>query len=101
MTNAVIYSVSEGIADIVLTRPPVNALDLATVREIIAALRRAAADTEVGAVVISSGTPRQPPSVPPDMASDTIHFDPAQPCACCATCSTPRPGRRSLPTCWR
>ena len=59
MTNAVTYSVSEGIADIVLTRPPVNALDLATVREIIAALRRAAADTEVGAVVISSGTPRR------------------------------------------
>lgn len=59
MTNAVTYSVSEGIADIVLTRPPVNALDLATVREIIAALRRAAADTEVAAVVISSGTPRR------------------------------------------
>ena len=59
MTNAVTYSVSEGIADIVLTRPPVNALDLATVREIIAALRRAAADAQVGAVVMSSGTPRR------------------------------------------
>ena len=59
MTNAVTYSVSEGIADIILTRPPVNALDLATVREIIAALRRATADTDVGAVVISSGTPRR------------------------------------------
>lgn len=59
MTGAVSYSVTEGIADIVLTRPPVNALNLETVREIITALKRASADQDVGAVVISSGTPRR------------------------------------------
>lgn len=59
MPHTINYSVSEGVANIVISRPPVNALDLGTVQDLIAALRRAAADSAVGAVVISSGTPRR------------------------------------------
>jgi enoyl-CoA hydratase/carnithine racemase len=48
------YEVSGGIACIRLARPPVNALDLAMVRGVIAALDGAAADDAVRAVVIAS-----------------------------------------------
>ena len=48
------YEVSGGIARIMLARPPVNALDLAMVRGVVAALKRAAADDAVRAVVIAS-----------------------------------------------
>jgi enoyl-CoA hydratase len=48
------YEVSGAIARITLKRPPVNALDLAMVRGVIAALNRAAADDAAGAVVIAS-----------------------------------------------
>ncbi|MGO8921683.1 MAG: enoyl-CoA hydratase-related protein, partial [Xanthobacteraceae bacterium] len=48
------YDVSGGIARITLARPPVNALDLAMVRGVIAALNRAAADDAVRAAVIAS-----------------------------------------------
>jgi enoyl-CoA hydratase len=48
------YEVSGAIARITLARPPVNALDLAMVRSVIAALNRAAADDAVRAVVIAS-----------------------------------------------
>jgi len=53
------YNVSGGIARITLARPPVNALDLAMVRGVIAALKRAAADDAVGAVVIASAVAKR------------------------------------------
>lgn len=56
--SAVSYSVSERIANIVVSRPPVNALDLVTIRELIEAVRRAGQDAGVDAVVISSGLPK-------------------------------------------
>jgi len=52
------YEVTGGIACIKLARPPVNAFDLATVRGVIAALDRAAADDGVRAVVIASALPK-------------------------------------------
>ena len=48
------YEIMGGIARIALAHPPVNALDLAMVRGVIAALHRAAADDAVGAVVVAS-----------------------------------------------
>ena len=48
------YEITDGIARIALARPPVNALDLAMVRGLIAALHRAAGDDAVGAVIIAS-----------------------------------------------
>lgn len=56
--NSVRYEVSEGIASIKLARPPVNALDLAAVRAVIAALRQAATDNAVRAVVLASAVPK-------------------------------------------
>jgi enoyl-CoA hydratase/carnithine racemase len=53
------YEVSGGIACIRLARPPVNALDLAMVRGVIAALKRAAVDDGVGAVVIASAVAKR------------------------------------------
>jgi enoyl-CoA hydratase len=53
------YEVAGKIARITLSRPPVNALSLETVRAIVAALRRAAADTEARAVVLTSAVPRR------------------------------------------
>jgi enoyl-CoA hydratase len=50
--------VTGGIACIRLALPPVNALDLALVRGVIAALDRAAADDAVRAVVIVSAQPK-------------------------------------------
>jgi enoyl-CoA hydratase len=57
--SGVSYSVSAGIARIALDRPPVNALGLETIRAIVAALRRAAADESARAVVLGSGVPRR------------------------------------------
>jgi enoyl-CoA hydratase/carnithine racemase len=51
------YSVSDAIARIMLNRPPVNALSLETIRAVVAALRRAAADADARAVVLASGIP--------------------------------------------
>ena len=48
------YAVSDGIAEIGLDRPPVNALSLALLEALIDALRRAAADESVRAVVLAS-----------------------------------------------
>ena len=53
------YEIAGGIARIALARPPVNALDLAMVRGVIAALHRAAADDAVGAVLIASSVARR------------------------------------------
>lgn len=48
------YSVAEGIAEIRLNRPPVNALSLELVEGVIAALRMAAADEAVRVVILRS-----------------------------------------------
>jgi enoyl-CoA hydratase/carnithine racemase len=53
------YEVSDGIARIVLDRPPVNALTLEMVRAVVAALRRAAADAQTRAVVLASAIARR------------------------------------------
>ncbi len=59
MSDAVRYAVAERVAHIVLDRPPVNALSLGMIRAVIAALRRAAADDEARAVVLSSAVARR------------------------------------------
>jgi len=53
------YTVAGRIARITLNRPPVNALSLDTIRAIVAALRRAAADHDARAVVLTSAVPRR------------------------------------------
>lgn len=55
----VTYAVSAGIARIALDRPPVNALNLEMIRAIVVALRRAAADEDVRAVVLASAIARR------------------------------------------
>jgi enoyl-CoA hydratase len=57
--EAVRYDVSDQIAEISLARPPVNALSLALLEQLIAALRRAAADETVRAVALTSAVPRR------------------------------------------
>jgi enoyl-CoA hydratase len=57
--DSVIYKVTDEIAEIRLQRPPVNALSLAMLEELVAALRRAAADDEVRAVLLTSSVPRR------------------------------------------
>jgi enoyl-CoA hydratase len=53
------YEVSDQIAEISLARPPVNALSLSLLEQLMAALRRAAADENVRAVVLTSALPRR------------------------------------------
>jgi enoyl-CoA hydratase len=53
------YAVANRIARITLNQPPVNALSRETIRAIVAALRRAAADHEARAVVLTSAVPRR------------------------------------------
>ena len=53
------YDISGGIAWISLACPPVNALDLAMVRGVIAALKRASADDAARAVVIASAVTKR------------------------------------------
>jgi enoyl-CoA hydratase len=60
MTDAHLrYEVADRIAQISLERPPVNALSLSLIEQLIAALRRAAADGNVRAVVLASAVPRR------------------------------------------
>jgi enoyl-CoA hydratase len=56
-TSLVTYSASDAIAEIVLNRPPVNAFSIAFLDDILAALRRAAADETVRAVILRSDLP--------------------------------------------
>lgn len=56
-TGHVSYNVEQGIAAITLARAPLNAFSIAFLDEIIAALRRASADRDVRAVVLSSELP--------------------------------------------
>ena len=53
------YDVSDHVAEITLARAPVNALNLSLLEALLAALRRAAADDQVRAVVLASALPRQ------------------------------------------
>jgi len=53
------YTVSNRIARITLNRPPVNALTLDMIRGVIAALKRAADDEAVRAVILTSALPRR------------------------------------------
>jgi enoyl-CoA hydratase len=55
----VTYTVSDRIARVTLNRPPVNALTLEMIRGVIAALKRAAADDAVRAVILTSALPRR------------------------------------------
>jgi enoyl-CoA hydratase len=57
--DSVIYQVTDRIAEIRLHRPPVNALSLAMLDQLVAALRRAAAADQVRAVLLTSGVPRR------------------------------------------
>jgi enoyl-CoA hydratase len=52
------YEVSDHIARITLARPPVNALSLAMIEAVIEALRQAASDQSVRAVVLASAVPK-------------------------------------------
>ena len=57
--NRIRYEVRAGVACIRLSRAPVTALDLAMVRGVIAALKRAADDDAVGAIVIASAVAKR------------------------------------------
>ena len=48
------YAVQNGVAEITLDRPPVNAISLQLVDELLAALKGAAADPDVRAVIVGS-----------------------------------------------
>ena len=51
------YDVTDHIATIAMNRPPVNAIDVAMIEAVHAALRRAEADDDVRAIIISSALP--------------------------------------------
>lgn len=53
------YDVSDQIAEISLARPPVNALSFSLIEQLVAALRRAATDENIRAVVLTSALPRR------------------------------------------
>lgn len=53
------YSVEEGIAEITLNRPPVNALSIPMLDELLAAFQQAKEDDAVRAVVLASASPRR------------------------------------------
>lgn len=53
------YEVADRVAEITLARPPVNALSLPLLEQLVAAFRRAAADDGVRAVMLTSAVPRR------------------------------------------
>jgi enoyl-CoA hydratase/carnithine racemase len=58
MSNGVVeYAVSEHIAEVRLNRPPVNALTLDMLKGLVGALKRAAVDENVRAVLLTSALP--------------------------------------------
>src|SRR5262249_8282522 len=59
MDEGLHYDLASQIDEICLGRPPVNALSLALLEQLIAALRGAAADENVRAVVLTSALPRR------------------------------------------
>ncbi|MGV7241142.1 enoyl-CoA hydratase/isomerase family protein [Caballeronia sp. M23-90] len=54
MTSYVRYRVADGVAEILLDRPPANALDISTLDQLIASIRRASDDDNVGVVLLRS-----------------------------------------------
>ena len=52
------YTVTDHVAEIVLDAPPVNALDVGFLNEIIGALRNAGTDENAHAVIIASANPK-------------------------------------------
>jgi enoyl-CoA hydratase len=57
--NSVAYAVQDGVAEITLAHPPVNALSEAMVGALLTAMQRAGADTAVRAVLLCSAVPRR------------------------------------------
>ncbi len=57
--GTVTYAATDRIARLTLSRPPVNALTLDMIRGVVAALKRAAADEAVRAVILTSALPRR------------------------------------------
>jgi enoyl-CoA hydratase len=57
--SGVSYAVRDHIARVTLNRPPVNALNLEMIRAVVTALRRAATDDGVRAVVLASAAPQR------------------------------------------
>lgn len=57
MTGTILYQVSNSVARVTLKRPPVNALDLEMIKDIVMALENAAKDEETRAVVLTSAVP--------------------------------------------
>ena len=57
MAEVVEYRVADGVLEIVMNRPPVNAINLQLAREVIDAYRRAKDDASVRAVILSSALP--------------------------------------------
>jgi enoyl-CoA hydratase/carnithine racemase len=55
--SALSYTVNDGIAEILFNNPPVNALSETMLDDYLAALRRAAADDSVRAVIVASAIP--------------------------------------------
>ena len=58
-TSLVHYEVTGGIARIALDRPPVNALSVETIRDVVAAFTTAASDDSVRAVLLTSAVARR------------------------------------------
>jgi enoyl-CoA hydratase/carnithine racemase len=52
------YTIRDRVAEVILDRPPVNALSLELIGEVNAAFRRAAADDDVRAVILASANPK-------------------------------------------
>ena len=57
MAELVEYRVADGVLEIVMNRPPVNAINLQLAREVIDAYRRAKDDESVRAVILTSALP--------------------------------------------
>jgi enoyl-CoA hydratase/carnithine racemase len=57
MSAVVEYCVADGVAEIVMNRPPVNAINLQLAREVIDAYRRAKDDKAARAVILTSALP--------------------------------------------
>jgi enoyl-CoA hydratase/carnithine racemase len=57
MAQLVEYRVADGVAEIVMNRPPVNAINLELARGVIDAYMRARTDTDVRAVILTSALP--------------------------------------------
>ena len=57
MTNLVEYRVIENVAEIVMNRPPVNAINHQLTREVVDAYKRARFDDSARAVILTSALP--------------------------------------------